>query len=242
MILDGASVALQNNGSGTSTLASVNSGVLIKSAGDISNGNTLIQGNTSISANSDSLGAVTLNAGGNVLNQTTPGSQLGILFGQNGDVSVNAAGNITNRNARILSNQQVALSAGGDLFNIIDHADGVGAGTPVTYSSRGTRWLVFSKRESGMSVDYGEVIDPARLAYITADAGSVKITANNVVNAGGSILTDQRIALERLAQFLDPCQRDLAGPLAQCIDDEHLCQRSDGGRSSPPHGQSKSAR
>ena len=190
VILDGASVALQNNGSGTSTLASVNSGVLIKSAGDISNVNTLVQGNTSISANSDSLGAVTLNAGGNVLNQTTPGSQLGILFGQNGDVSVSAAGNITNKNARILSNQQVALTAGGDLFNIIDHTDGVGAGTPVTYSSRGTRWLVFSKRESGMSVDYGEVIDPARLAYITADGGGVKITANNVVNAGGSILSN----------------------------------------------------
>ncbi|MET3448152.1 filamentous hemagglutinin N-terminal domain-containing protein [Ralstonia sp. 1138] len=190
VILDGASVALQNNGSGTSTLASVNSGVLIKSAGDISNVNTLVQGNTSISANSDSVGAVTLNAGGNVLNQTTPGSQLGILFGQNGDVSVNAAGNITNRNARILSNQQVALSAGGDFFNVIDHTDGAGTGTPVTYSSRGTRWLVFSKRESGMSVDYGEVTDPARLAYITADGGNVKISANNVVNAGGSILSN----------------------------------------------------
>jgi filamentous hemagglutinin family protein len=190
VVLGGASVVLQNTGSGTSTLASVNNGVLIKSAGDISNVNTLVQGSTSISGNTDSLGAVTLNAGGNVINQTTPGSQLGILFGQSGDVSITAAGGITNRNARILSNQQVILSAGGDFLNVIDHTNGVNGGEPVTYSNRGTRWLFFSKRESGLTVDYGAVVDPTHLSYITADGGNVRITANNVVNDGGSILSN----------------------------------------------------
>jgi len=186
----GASVSLQNTGTSTSTLASAKSGVLIKSAGDITIQNTLVQGNTGISGNADSAGAVTLIAGGSILNQTTLGGQLGILFGQNANVSLKAGGDITNRNARILSNQNVAVAAGGDFANVIDHSDGAGSGNVVSYSRSSPRWLVFSKRESGMTVDYGTLDDPTRLSYITADAGNVSISANNVINRGGSILSN----------------------------------------------------
>lgn len=190
VVLDAATVTLQNKGPNTNTLASANSGVLIKSVGDIANVNNLVQGYTSIAGNAESAGAVTLIAGGSVLNQTTLGSQLSILFGQNGDVSIAAGGNVTNRNARILSNQQVAIAAGGDFSNVIDHVEGLDGGKPTYYSQASSRWLVFSRRENGMAVDYGSLADPARLSYVTADAGDVSIKARNVFNTGGSILSN----------------------------------------------------
>ncbi|WER45127.1 filamentous hemagglutinin N-terminal domain-containing protein [Cupriavidus sp. WKF15] len=190
VVMDGASITLQHTRADTSTLASANSGILLKSAGDITSVNTLVQGRKSIEGNTESAGAVTLAASGNIVNQTTPGGQLSILFGQEGDVSLSAGGGITNRNARILSNQNVAITAGGDFANVIDHTEGVMGGAPVSYARSSPRWLVFSKRESGMTVDYGSLADPARLSYVTADAGNIRINANNVINHGGSILSN----------------------------------------------------
>jgi filamentous hemagglutinin family protein len=190
VVVEAATVTLQNRGTNTSTLASANSGILIKSVGDIANVNNLVQGNTSIAGNAESAGAVTLIAGGSVLNRTTLGGQLSILFGQNADVSIATAGSVTNRNARILSNQQVLVTARGDFSNVIDHVEGLDGGKPTYYSQASPRWLVFSRRENGMAVDYGYLADPTRLSYVTADAGDVSITARNVFNIGGSILSN----------------------------------------------------
>ncbi|GAI15648.1 unnamed protein product, partial [marine sediment metagenome] len=97
---------------------------------------------------------------------------------------------VTNRNARILSNQQVTIAAGGDFSNVIDHVEGLDGGKPTYYSQASPRWLVFSRRENGMAVDYGSLADPARLSYVTADAGDVSIKARNVFNTGGSVLSN----------------------------------------------------
>ncbi len=190
VMLDAASVTLQNGGADSTTLASASSGVLIESAGDIVNLNNLVQGNRRIDGNGKSAGAVTLIAGGSVINRTTQGSQLGILFGQADDVSISAGRDITNRNARILSNAMVSIAAGGDFSNVVDHIEGAANGQELTYSHRSPRWLVFSRRESGMTVDYGSLADPERLAYVTADGGDVRISARNVLNRGGSILSN----------------------------------------------------
>lgn len=190
VVLDAASVTLQNRGADSTTLASASSGVLIESAGDIVNLNNLVQGNRRIDGNGKSAGAVTLIAGGSVINRTTQGSQLGILFGQADDVSISAGRDITNRNARILSNAMVSIAAGGDFSNVVDLIEGAANGQELTYSHRSPRWLVFSRRESGMTVDYGSLADPERLAYVTADGGDVRISARNVLNRGGSILSN----------------------------------------------------
>ncbi|MFP3186494.1 MAG: filamentous hemagglutinin N-terminal domain-containing protein, partial [Paraburkholderia sp.] len=104
-----------------SVLASSTAGVVLDSTGDITNLGSLIQGETRTAGDTHSLGAVTLNASGNVLNQSLPGTPLGILFGVKGDVVLGAGGNIFNQNARILSNGNVTIVAGGDVDNVIDH-------------------------------------------------------------------------------------------------------------------------
>jgi hypothetical protein len=150
-----------------------------------------VQGEAQNTSDPQSLGAVTLNAAGNVINQSTTGTPLAILFGVSGDVVVQAGGSVTNEDARILSNDNVTIAAAGDVDNVVDHSAGVNGGAPVSYSASGRRYLIFNHRDSGYTVDYGELTDPDKLAYITSeDTGNVTITARNVSNIGGSILAN----------------------------------------------------
>ncbi|KWE58620.1 filamentous hemagglutinin [Burkholderia ubonensis] len=189
--LSGAGIALNpDDAMAGSTVASSQSGVVLKSTADIVNVGSLVQGQAAIDADADSAGAVTLNAAGRILNQSLPQSRLGILFGVQGDVSLTAGGDVVNRNARILSNRNVSVVAGGDLNNVVDHDSGVQNGTVVGFSERGGRFLIFRHRSDGFTVDYGSLADASKLAYITADAGNVTVRAANVTNIGGSILSN----------------------------------------------------
>ncbi|KVR03711.1 filamentous hemagglutinin [Burkholderia ubonensis] len=189
--LSGAGIALNpDDAMAGSTVASSQSGVVLKSTADIVNVGSLVQGQAAIDADADSAGAVTLNAAGRILNQSLPQSRLGILFGVQGDVSLTAGGDVVNRNARILSNRNVTVVAGGDLNNVVDHDSGVQDGAVVGFSERGGRFLIFRHRSDGFTVDYGSLADASKLAYITADAGNVTVRAANVTNIGGSILSN----------------------------------------------------
>ncbi|CAG2308943.1 filamentous hemagglutinin N-terminal domain-containing protein [Burkholderia sola] len=189
--LNGAGIALNpDDAMKGATVASSQSGVVLKSAADIENVGSLVQGQTAIDADPDSAGAVTLNAAGRILNQSLPQTGIGILFGVKGDVSLTAGTDIVNRNARILSNQSVSIDAGGDLQNIVDHSTGVQNGAVVGFSEQGGRFLFFKHRSDGFTVDYGALADASKLAYITADAGNVTVRAANVTNIGGSILSN----------------------------------------------------
>jgi filamentous hemagglutinin family protein len=173
-----------------STIASATAGVVLDSSGDIVNIGSLIQGQAQTDGDTVSKGAVTVVAAGNVLNQSKPQSPLGILFGVQGDVSIDAGGNVVNENARILSNQNVTVIAAGDFDNIVDHSTGVANGTAISFSHSGGGFLFFRHRSSGFDVDYGEVADQNQLSYVTADSGNVAISANNIANTGGSILSN----------------------------------------------------
>lgn len=187
-----AGITLEPDSNATgSTIASAQAGVVLTSTADITNLGSLVQGQTRTEGDSTSLGAVTLNATGNILNQSRPGTGLGVLFGKADDVVVNAGGNLVNDNARILSNNSVSITATGDVENIIDSTGAVNDGTPAAYSNSHLTLLLLNSRDSGFLVNYGQLTNPDALSYITAVAGNVTISANNVSNVGGSILSDQ---------------------------------------------------
>jgi len=200
--LSGGGVKLYNDSGTQTVIASSNAGVVVKSSQDIVNVGSLVQGQTQTTGDSDSKGAVTLNASDNVLNQSTTTSKLGVLFGVKGDVVINAGGTITNEDARILSNSNITLTAGGDVDNIIDHSSGVNGGNAVGYSNRSWRLIFVEHHENGFTVDYGALNDPDKLAYITADSGNVTINARNVNNVGGSILSNDGSIFVSAAQNL----------------------------------------
>lgn len=168
-----------------SSLIANTGGVLVQTTGDIVNEGGLVQGQTRIAAQALSLGAVTVNAGGSLLNDSTP-QYLGILFGVNDDVVVRAGGDITNRHARMLSNGYLDVQAGGDLVSEITKQPGANGEVPVLSSASGHRWLVLSKRSATFDVDYGEVDRPDQVAYLLSDKGTT-LRGRNVINLGGEI-------------------------------------------------------
>lgn len=186
---NGITLTTDSNETG-SAVGSSTAGVVLDSTGDITNLGSLVQGQVRTSGDTQSLGAVTLNASGNILNQSLPGTGLGVLFGVQDDVVISAGGNVVNQNARILSNQNVSIAAGGDVDNVVDHTSGVDNGAPSSYSNHGWTFLFLEHHSSGFAVDYGELNDPNALSYITADSGNVTITGNNISNIGGSILSN----------------------------------------------------
>jgi filamentous hemagglutinin family protein len=182
--LHAASVALDSVKS-RSTFVATNGGVLIQSDTDFANTGGLIQGQARIAANPLSTGAVTIKAGGDVTNVSTPG-QLGIVFGAADDVDVSAGGNLVNQYGRFLSNGYLRMAATGDVINTVTHTDGAGGGQLATYSSSGQRWLVLSRRATGLDVDYGQVDRPDQIAYLLSDKGTT-LSGRNVINYGGDI-------------------------------------------------------
>ncbi|WP_413197069.1 filamentous hemagglutinin N-terminal domain-containing protein [Pararobbsia alpina] len=180
----------QNDGANESTIASSQAGVVIDASGNITNTSSLIQGAVRTAGDTASHGAVTLNAGGNILNTSVPQNAFGVLFGQNDDVSITAAGDITNHAGRVLSNENVVITAQGDFANTLDEVTGQpGTNQPsiTSYSDSSTRLLVFSHHENGVTINYGSISDANQVPYISADAGSVTISARNVSNTGGVI-------------------------------------------------------
>ncbi|WP_367188817.1 filamentous hemagglutinin N-terminal domain-containing protein [Burkholderia sp. Ed8] len=179
------SVALSEDVSGPVTLSAGNA-VTVTSKGAIANTGSMIQAGTVASDGSATGGDITLNAAGDITNRSTA-SNLGIVFAAKGNTKLTAGGNIINDNARFLSNGAIELNAAGDVQNLIDHTGGTNVGQPTAYSDRGGSFLFFTHTTSGFNVDYGTVSRPGQLAFIAATHGPVTINARNFSNSGGIV-------------------------------------------------------
>lgn len=184
VIVQGGSIVMANDGDLSSSIVAVNGGLLMTSATDVSNIGSLIQGNKRIAGNGASIGAVTIRTLGSFLNQSPSETLLGAVFGLNDDVAIRTSGDITNRNARLISNAVLSLIAGGNVSNIIDKAAGANGEQASTYQTSSNRWLFLTERSSGFDVDYGRVAMPNQLAYLVGENG-IDVQAANFVNQGG---------------------------------------------------------
>ncbi|MFJ2986487.1 filamentous hemagglutinin N-terminal domain-containing protein [Collimonas sp. NPDC087041] len=189
LVTNSAGFALKNDGASGSTAVASNGGVVINSSADISNSGSLIQGKMRNAANTASLGAVTLMAAGNILNQSPDTNTLAAVFGVSDDVNLKANGNIVNHYGRILTNNALYISALGDVSNIVDKQTGSNNEQPQSSQSQGTRWLFLTKSTNNFSVDYGQLDRPDQLSYLVSYAGTT-ISGRNVLNLGGVILAN----------------------------------------------------
>jgi filamentous hemagglutinin family protein len=206
VVLKSDGLTATNDGATGSTIVSTASGVVIKSTGDLTLTSSLVQGVARAQSDSESLGAVTLSATGNVTNTSdvTQPTTLGVVFGRSDDIVINAGGNVVNRNARIESNDNVAISAGGDIDNVIDHTNGINNGQPTRYSDHGHRFLIFAANDNGLSVDYGALEAPTQQSYLFADTGDISLKGRNVINDGGSIITNNgKVTISAQQQFVN---------------------------------------
>ncbi|OLL31038.1 filamentous hemagglutinin [Burkholderia sp. SRS-W-2-2016] len=183
--ISAGSIAISDSVSGSSMVTAGNA-VTLTAAGEITNTGSLVQAGLVKSDGTLTGGDLTLNAGGGITNRSDA-ANLGILFSANGQALLNAQGDITNDNARLLANGNVILAAQGDVSNMIDHAGGVNGGTPVAYADAAGRFLFFRHTSSGFNVDYGTVTEPEQLSTIASSGGNVLISGRNVTNSGGVI-------------------------------------------------------
>jgi filamentous hemagglutinin family protein len=163
----------------TGSLIAAGTSVHVQASGDIRNLGGEISGNVRDPRDEDLPYAVALQAGGIIENATPIGAaRPAIIFGSADGVSLQAGGDILSTNARVISNADLFIHAGGSARIESLHD---GAQNQSQWHSGG----VFT-RGAGVQVSDGQLLDPANLAYWSAQ-GSVNVQAAKVQNIGGFI-------------------------------------------------------
>lgn len=171
---------------GSQVTAATGALVVSALAGDIVNESGLLQGTMRDATNPGSLGGVTLQASGDIVNRSLAADPLAIVFAQQDDLFAAAGGNILNHTGRLIANGDVTLVAGGRFDNVVDQAQIANAGQRIAYASR-AGWQLFRRKQTdGYFIVYGDLTIPGQLAYVVAD-GSVTIDAASVTNRGGEV-------------------------------------------------------
>ncbi|MEN3931768.1 filamentous hemagglutinin N-terminal domain-containing protein [Microvirga sp. W0021] len=182
--LTGGSVEILNSPQNQAFVSS-NAGpiTIIANAGNIDIEGSII-GEVQGSADSDSKGAVTLKATGDISLLSENADRLAIVYGSRGNVDIDAGGNLNNTDARILSNNNIHLKAGGNLNNTTTIIDAVNNGAPIITITRKrtwNSWLFGKKKRVVTTFDYGKTrIDDRALIF----GSSISIEAGDIVNSG----------------------------------------------------------
>jgi filamentous hemagglutinin family protein len=169
-----------------SSAVAATGGLLAITTGSIRNSASLMQGESRNAGDARSLGAITLDAGGDIVNESVASDRVAAIFGRSDHVVLHAAGDIVNRSARILSNAALTIEAGGDVQNITDKVAGAHGEARQEFSRRENALLFFSRRISGYDQDFGRLTIPGQLAYLIGN-GDVTIRGRNVILQGGEI-------------------------------------------------------
>lgn len=175
--------------------------------GDFRNEGTLI-GTRADAAATTRDAAVSLHAGGNFLNASMSPSMPALIYGSDGDVLIQAGGELRNRHARIVANGRLDLLAAGDVVNEVTKDGGMAEGGDnalrTNYESSDRRWLLLKKRRAGFDIDYGALSMPEQGAYLEAQSGmavrgaNIKLLGGEVIVNGGplDLQADKRILLQ----------------------------------------------
>ena len=143
-----------------------------------------VQGARDLDEDAETELAVNLMSPLDILITTIDVDNLGVVFGVDGDVKLEARRHILNHTSRIIANGDIFISAGGDFDNIIDIPNG--EREPFANLTSSSRFLGRNS-ERHLILDYGELDVLDQLAFVTA-TGSVEITATeDISNIGGQI-------------------------------------------------------
>lgn len=141
--------------------------------------------------NTDMDVAVRLVSPSDIILRSIDADNLGVLFGIDGDVALDAGGDIINHTGRIIANGDILFTAGGDIENIVALPDG--SQDPLVQNGQRTGapawWTGFTQGRSIREtvIDYGEFDIAGQLAFITATGGITIRADGDIRNIGGQI-------------------------------------------------------
>lgn len=160
--------------------------------GDFVNEGTLIGVRAAAGGNAHDA-AVSLHAGGDFLNTSVSPSAPAVIHGSEGDVLIQAGGELRNRHARIVANGSLDLLAAGDVINEVTKDGGMAEGGDnalrTDHESSDRRWLVLRKRSAGFDIDYGALTMPEQSSYLVAQNGMV-VRGANIRLLGGELIVN----------------------------------------------------
>jgi filamentous hemagglutinin family protein len=199
----GSSIQILNTPATQSKLISVAGALtLIATNGDLTNIGGLLQGEIRNASDTDSKGAATLKASGDILLKSETVDRLGVVFANADDLVVNAGGNITNTAGRFLSNKATTITAGGNYSNTVDIVGAsVSQGIMATSSSSHGPWWAPWRRRSAykLTIDHGTLALANQIPYTVGT--SVTINAAHVTNRGGEIDANDGSVIINTATF-----------------------------------------
>ena len=170
-------------------------------------GDLINEGGTLIGAKgAGSNAAVALRAGGSFLNASSSPDAPALIYGSEGDVLVQAGGELRNRHARIVANGRLDLHAKGDVINEVTKVGGLTEGGDTMlrtdFDSSDRRWLVLQKRRAGFDIDYGGLSMPEQPACLVARTGMQVRGANIRLLGGELIVNDGPLDMQADARIL----------------------------------------
>jgi filamentous hemagglutinin family protein len=182
------------NGTARSRIVAENGSLLIKThTGDLVNEGGLLQGALDIDGvttldGREADGAVTLDVAGSLYNRS--GAELAVIFGLVDSVSISTGVDVQNLAGRIAAGDAIRIVAAGNVLNLAALPDGTIAPEVITHTRRGKRlwWTFWLRREriTETTFDFGQILEETALPVISA-AGSVTITADEIINHGGTV-------------------------------------------------------
>jgi filamentous hemagglutinin family protein len=199
IMLSAASFAQRNAGELASKTIAAEGAVRIDVSGDVRNTGSLVQGNA---AGTDGA-AVAIKSGGSIYNASDDAAaQPAVIYAGAGDVLLEAKGDIRNDSARVLATSNLMLRADGDVMNSIQRSGDVASGEVQSYRKHDHNWLGLPVRESGFTVNYGQLTGTHTEAFLKA-SNDVVIKASNIANNGGNIYADTGDVRLDAAQRID---------------------------------------
>jgi adhesin HecA-like repeat protein len=186
VVIHAATFTQRNAGAKKSSTIATQGSVLINSAGDVRNSGSLIQGNAAAADGA----AVTIKAGSAIYNASDDAAaQPAVVHASTGDVRLEAKDGIRNDSGRVLAAADLILSTGGDVVNAVARSGEVAGGEVQAHREHDHNWLGLPVRESGISVEYGQLMGTHTEAFLKA-GNDVVIEAANITNHGGNIYAD----------------------------------------------------
>jgi len=171
----------QSSRDGSSSLVAAGGALRVEVDQDIVNVGGTLRGTVRSSDDTDNPYAVSLKAGGKIVNQTLPGGPGAIIFGSADDVLLTAPAGLSVLNTRVISNGSLTVVTDGVVRVESVKQQGIGA----------TNWSTSSllSSQGGTSLDLGTLVDPDHQAYMVS-SGGLTVKAGDVQNIGGHIYSN----------------------------------------------------
>lgn len=162
--------------------------VLRTTQGDIRNYGSFLYaaGGNNDRDNDQKSNALHLWAEGNVINRSLAPNTLAVIFSEKGDLTLEAKAKIINASARLISNHDLNIFAGGGFFNQAVSKNSLPRASELQHKKHHHHGWFRAKKTYRVAQHYDPLAIPGMLSWVIAN-GTIHIRSDQIVNLAGEI-------------------------------------------------------